>query len=189
MKNRAQLSSDDLSAYTDATERAFGANVDYGQISKTYSFRRSALRSVQFRLRANLRSPRAAQRRLAGLSECSADLYLLGEASQQHWQTKRNGNRTGSPQTTSRRPSRRRINRASPKAATVSCPFTSGMYLRVWRSMRERLLEHVGHPLSTRGSSASRPRACMSLRVISTWNFQRRSWLGSHREQVLRSVY
>jgi transposase-like protein len=38
MKNRVQLSSDSLKAYTDATERAFGADVDYGQISKTYSF-------------------------------------------------------------------------------------------------------------------------------------------------------
>ena len=32
-----QLSSDALAAYTDAVERGFGANVDYGQISKTFS--------------------------------------------------------------------------------------------------------------------------------------------------------
>jgi IS1 family transposase len=38
MKNRVQVSSDALAAYADATERAFGADVDYGQISKTYSF-------------------------------------------------------------------------------------------------------------------------------------------------------
>jgi IS1 family transposase len=37
MKNEVQLSSDALAAYNDAVERAFGANVNYGQISKTYS--------------------------------------------------------------------------------------------------------------------------------------------------------
>jgi IS1 family transposase len=37
MKNEVQVSSDALAAYTDAVERAFGANVNYGQISKTYS--------------------------------------------------------------------------------------------------------------------------------------------------------
>lgn len=36
MKNRVQLSSDALSAYVDATERAFGADVNYGRIVKTY---------------------------------------------------------------------------------------------------------------------------------------------------------
>lgn len=37
MKNEVQISTDALAAYTDAVERAFGANVSYGQISKTYS--------------------------------------------------------------------------------------------------------------------------------------------------------
>ena len=36
LTNRVQLSSDALAAYVDATERAFGANVDYGQIVKSY---------------------------------------------------------------------------------------------------------------------------------------------------------
>jgi len=35
--NRVQISSDALQAYEDAVERGFGANVDYGQIVKTYS--------------------------------------------------------------------------------------------------------------------------------------------------------
>jgi IS1 family transposase len=34
--NRVQLSSDGLAAYVDATERAFGADVDYGQAVKIY---------------------------------------------------------------------------------------------------------------------------------------------------------
>jgi IS1 family transposase len=34
--NRVQISSDSLRAYEDATERAFGAEVDYGQVVKTY---------------------------------------------------------------------------------------------------------------------------------------------------------
>jgi IS1 family transposase len=34
--NRVQLSSDALRVYVDATEQAFGANVDYGQIVKFY---------------------------------------------------------------------------------------------------------------------------------------------------------
>ena len=34
---RVQLSSDSLHAYADAVERGFGTEVDYGQISKTYS--------------------------------------------------------------------------------------------------------------------------------------------------------
>ena len=34
--NRVQLSSDALAAYVEATERAFGADVDYGQIVKAY---------------------------------------------------------------------------------------------------------------------------------------------------------
>ena len=34
---RVQLSSDSLKAYADAVERGFGSEVDYGQISKTYS--------------------------------------------------------------------------------------------------------------------------------------------------------
>lgn len=37
VKNRVQLSSDGLSAYVDAVERAFGTEVDYGQIVKTFS--------------------------------------------------------------------------------------------------------------------------------------------------------
>ena len=36
LANRVQLSSDALAAYVEATERAFGANVDYGQIVKFY---------------------------------------------------------------------------------------------------------------------------------------------------------
>lgn len=35
--NRVQVSSDSLAAYADAVERGFGTEVDYGQISKTYS--------------------------------------------------------------------------------------------------------------------------------------------------------
>ncbi|MBI5395933.1 MAG: hypothetical protein HZA91_11605 [Verrucomicrobia bacterium] len=37
LDNRVQLSSDGLSAYVDAVERGFGAEVDYGQIVKTFS--------------------------------------------------------------------------------------------------------------------------------------------------------
>lgn len=37
LHNRVQLSSDGLRAYVDAVELAFGADVDYGQIVKTYS--------------------------------------------------------------------------------------------------------------------------------------------------------
>jgi len=37
LTKRVQLSSDSLRAYADAVERGFGLNVDYGQISKTYS--------------------------------------------------------------------------------------------------------------------------------------------------------
>ncbi len=36
LDNRVQLSSDSLAAYVDAVERAFGMNVDYGQVVKTY---------------------------------------------------------------------------------------------------------------------------------------------------------
>src|SRR5207237_1043428 len=36
MKNRIQLSSDGLSAYVEAVEQSFGADIDYGQIIKTY---------------------------------------------------------------------------------------------------------------------------------------------------------
>src|ERR1700732_5137621 len=36
LANRIQLSSDALAAYVEATERAFGADVDYGQIHKFY---------------------------------------------------------------------------------------------------------------------------------------------------------
>jgi IS1 family transposase len=36
MKNRVQISSDALRAYVDAVETAFGANVDFAQIIKTY---------------------------------------------------------------------------------------------------------------------------------------------------------
>ena len=38
MQKRVQVSSDGLSAYVDAMERGFGTEVDYGQVSKTYSF-------------------------------------------------------------------------------------------------------------------------------------------------------
>jgi IS1 family transposase len=37
MQKRVQVSSDSLAAYADAMERGFGCEVDYGQISKTYS--------------------------------------------------------------------------------------------------------------------------------------------------------
>ena len=36
MKNRVQISTDGLKAYVDAIDLAFGGNVDYGQILKTY---------------------------------------------------------------------------------------------------------------------------------------------------------
>ena len=36
LKNRIQLSSDALPAYVDAVEESFGADVDYGQVVKTY---------------------------------------------------------------------------------------------------------------------------------------------------------
>ncbi len=36
LDNRVQLSSDSMSAYVDAVESAFGANVDYGQVVKAY---------------------------------------------------------------------------------------------------------------------------------------------------------
>lgn len=36
LANRVQISSDALAAYEDATERAFGADVDYGQVVKLY---------------------------------------------------------------------------------------------------------------------------------------------------------
>ena len=36
MRNRVQLSSDALAAYVEAVERAFGTEVDYGQIVKSY---------------------------------------------------------------------------------------------------------------------------------------------------------
>jgi IS1 family transposase len=38
LQKRVQVSSDSLKAYADAMERGFGTEVDYGQISKTYSF-------------------------------------------------------------------------------------------------------------------------------------------------------
>ncbi len=37
LKNRVQLSSDGLRAYVEAVEQSFGADVDYGQIVKTYA--------------------------------------------------------------------------------------------------------------------------------------------------------
>jgi IS1 family transposase len=37
LANRVQISSDALAAYEDAVERAFGSEVDYGQIVKTYA--------------------------------------------------------------------------------------------------------------------------------------------------------
>src|SRR3989440_5662794 len=36
LANRVQLSSDALAAYVEATERAFGADIDYGQVVKFY---------------------------------------------------------------------------------------------------------------------------------------------------------
>src|SRR6266571_709969 len=36
LANRVQLSSDALAAYIEATERAFGADIDYGQVVKFY---------------------------------------------------------------------------------------------------------------------------------------------------------
>jgi hypothetical protein len=36
LANRVQLSSDALAAYEEATEQAFGADVDYGQVVKFY---------------------------------------------------------------------------------------------------------------------------------------------------------
>ena len=41
MKNRLQISTDGLSAYVDAIDRAFGRDVDYGQIIKTYRAEKS----------------------------------------------------------------------------------------------------------------------------------------------------
>lgn len=38
LKNRVQLSTDGLKAYVDAIEQAFGADVDYGQIVKSFEF-------------------------------------------------------------------------------------------------------------------------------------------------------
>jgi IS1 family transposase len=38
LQKRVQVSSDSLPAYADAMERGFGAEVDYGQISKTFAF-------------------------------------------------------------------------------------------------------------------------------------------------------
>ena len=37
MRNRIQISSDSLKSYADAIDRAFGSDVDYGQIIKTFS--------------------------------------------------------------------------------------------------------------------------------------------------------
>lgn len=37
VSSRVQLSSDSLNSYADAVERGFGSEIDYGQISKTYS--------------------------------------------------------------------------------------------------------------------------------------------------------
>jgi hypothetical protein len=37
IKNRVQISSDSLQSYAAAVERGFGADVDYGQIVKTYA--------------------------------------------------------------------------------------------------------------------------------------------------------
>ncbi len=37
LTNRVQISSDSLATYRDATERAFGSEVDYGQVVKTYA--------------------------------------------------------------------------------------------------------------------------------------------------------
>ena len=37
MRNRVQISTDALRAYVEAVEKAFGADVDYGQVVKTYT--------------------------------------------------------------------------------------------------------------------------------------------------------
>jgi hypothetical protein len=37
LKNRPQISTDGLKAYADAIDRAFGTDVDYGSIVKTYA--------------------------------------------------------------------------------------------------------------------------------------------------------
>jgi hypothetical protein len=37
LRNRVQISTDGLKAYTDAIDRAFGTDVDYGSIVKTYA--------------------------------------------------------------------------------------------------------------------------------------------------------
>jgi hypothetical protein len=37
MRNRIQISSDSLSSYVDAVERAFGGDVDYGSLVKTFT--------------------------------------------------------------------------------------------------------------------------------------------------------
>jgi hypothetical protein len=42
MKNRVQISTDGLRAYVEAIDWAFGGNVDYGQIIKTYATEESA---------------------------------------------------------------------------------------------------------------------------------------------------
>ena len=42
LSHRVQISSDSLRTYVDAVERAFGADVDYGQIVKFYDAERSA---------------------------------------------------------------------------------------------------------------------------------------------------
>ena len=49
LKNRIQLSSDAMGAYADAVERAFGADVDYGQIVKEYASpaRKSSVSTAQ----------------------------------------------------------------------------------------------------------------------------------------------
>jgi len=48
LKNRVQISSDALRAYVDAVELAFGANVDFAQIVKTYSRDESAKPERQY---------------------------------------------------------------------------------------------------------------------------------------------
>jgi hypothetical protein len=61
LANRVQLSSDALAAYADATERAFGADVDYGQVVKFYEAEpigpgRLALRTLSARKSILLRA-------------------------------------------------------------------------------------------------------------------------------------
>ena len=43
LKNRPQISTDGLRAYVDAVENAFGIDVDFGMIMKTYGWTRASI--------------------------------------------------------------------------------------------------------------------------------------------------